>query len=152
MSTTWSMIQNGNAFNCYSKQLSKWKDNLFMQTSVGSSNHFCDTYRCTFVCIQFIRSSFLEICRGVWDLPHWVIYLLPPSTPMLWVHEVITAIFQTPWTPASLTHWGREKIDAILQTTFSNAFSRMKMYEFRLGFHWSLFLRVQLTIFQHWFR
>ena len=28
----------------------------------------------------------------------------------------------------------------------------MKMLEFRLRFHWSLFLRVQLTIFQHWFR
>ena len=26
------------------------------------------------------------------------------------------------------------------------------MCEFRLGFHWSLFLRVQLTIFHHWFR
>ena len=28
----------------------------------------------------------------------------------------------------------------------------MKMFEYRLKFHWSLFLRVQLTIFQHWFR
>ena len=28
----------------------------------------------------------------------------------------------------------------------------MKMLEFRLKFHWSLFLVVQLTIFQHWFR
>ena len=26
------------------------------------------------------------------------------------------------------------------------------MYEFRLKIHWTLFLRVQLTIFQHWFR
>ena len=26
------------------------------------------------------------------------------------------------------------------------------MFEFRLKFHWSLFLRFQLTIFQHWFR
>ena len=26
------------------------------------------------------------------------------------------------------------------------------MYTFRLRFHWSLFPRVQLTIFQHWFR
>ena len=26
------------------------------------------------------------------------------------------------------------------------------MFEFRLWFHYSLFLRVQLTIFQHWFR
>ena len=36
----------------------------------------------------------------------------------------------------------------IPQTTFSY----MKMFEFRLNFQWSLFLRVQLTIFQHWFR
>ena len=34
----------------------------------------------------------------------------------------------------------------------SNAFSWMKMCEFCLRFHWSLFLRVQLTIFHHWFR
>ena len=30
--------------------------------------------------------------------------------------------------------------------------SWMKMHEFRLRFHWSLFPRVQLTIFQHWLR
>ena len=53
---------------------------------------------------------------------------------------------------AQLTHWGRDKMAAIFQTTFSNAFSSMKMYTFRLRFHWSLFPRVQLTIFQHWFR
>ena len=38
--------------------------------------------------------------------------------------------------------WGRDEIEAILQTTFSNAFAWMKMYESRLRFHW----------FQHWFR
>ena len=52
----------------------------------------------------------------------------------------------------SLTHWGRDKMAAIFPTTFSNAFSWKKMFEFRLKFHWSLFPRVQLTIFQHWFR
>ena len=41
---------------------------------------------------------------------------------------------------------------AIFQTTYSNTFSWMKLYEFLLEFHWSLFLRVQSTIFQHWFR
>ena len=41
-----------------------------------------------------------------------------------------------------LTHWGRDKINAILQTTFSNAYSWMKMYEFWLKFQWSLFLKV----------
>ena len=29
-----------------------------------------------------------------------------------------------------LTHWGRDKIDSISQTTFSNAFSWIKMYHF----------------------
>ena len=51
-----------------------------------------------------------------------------------------------------LTHWGREKMAAVSQTTLSKAFSWMKILEFRFKFHWSLFLRVQLTIFQHWFR
>ena len=47
---------------------------------------------------------------------------------------------------SSLTHWGRDKMAAIFQTTFSNAFSWMKIFKFRLRFHWSLFPRVQLTI------
>ena len=41
---------------------------------------------------------------------------------------------------------------AIFQTIFVNGFSWMKIYQLRLRFHWSLFLRVVLTIFQHWFR
>ena len=52
----------------------------------------------------------------------------------------------------ALTQWGRDKMAAIFQTTFSNAFSWMKMYKFQLRFHWSMFPRVQLTMFQHWFR
>ena len=51
-----------------------------------------------------------------------------------------------------LKHWGLGKMAATLQTTFPNVFSWMKLHEFRLKFHWSLFLWVQLTIFQHWFR
>ena len=47
---------------------------------------------------------------------------------------------------------GWDTMAAINQKTFSNAISLMKMYDFLLRFHWSLFLRVQLTIFQHWFR
>ena len=45
-----------------------------------------------------------------------------------------------------LSHWGRDEMDAISQTTFSNAFSWMKAHEIRLRFHWSLFLRFELTI------
>ena len=49
------------------------------------------------------------------------------------------------------TYWGWDKIVAILQTTFSNTFL-IKVYEFRLKSHWIVYLRWQLTIFQHWFR
>ena len=59
---------------------------------------------------------------------------------------------QRGWLYSALTHWDRDQINAISQTTFWSAFSWMKMFEFRLKFHWSLFLRFQLTIFQHWFR
>ena len=50
---------------------------------------------------------------------------------------------------------------AIFQMTFSNAFPWIyiytsmqvgPIYQFCLRFRWNLFLRVQLTIFQHWFR
>ena len=51
-----------------------------------------------------------------------------------------------------LTHWGQDKMAAIFQKTFSNAFSWMKMYKFLLKFHWSVFPGVQLAIFHHWFR
>ena len=53
---------------------------------------------------------------------------------------------------SELTHRSRDQMAAISQATLSIVFSWMKMLEFRLNFHWNLFLRVQLTIFQHWFR
>ena len=64
---------------------------------------------------------------------------------------VITSLTYGTWW-SSLTHWRRGKMAAIFQTTFSNAFSWIKMSEFRLIFHWNLFPRVQLTISQRWFR
>ena len=51
-----------------------------------------------------------------------------------------------------LTLWGWNKLAAIWQTTFSNAFSWTKMCECWLKFCWILSLRVQFTICQHWFR
>ena len=51
-----------------------------------------------------------------------------------------------------LSHWCRDKMAVIFQTTSLNAFSWMKMYELRLRFHWSLFLSVELTLFHQWFR
>ena len=51
-----------------------------------------------------------------------------------------------------LTHLSLDKMNAISQTTYSNAFIWMKKHEYRVKFHRRLFLRVQLIILRHWFR
>ena len=43
-----------------------------------------------------------------------------------------------------LTDWGWDEIDNLFQTTFSDSFSWLKMYQFWLWFHWSLFLWFKL--------
>ena len=52
----------------------------------------------------------------------------------------------------TLTHWGRYRIAAISQTTFSNAYSWIKIDTFRLRFHWRLFICFELIVFQHFSR
>ena len=49
-------------------------------------------------------------------------------------------------------HWGLVKTAAIFQTTFSDAFSWMKTFEFQTTFYRTMFLRMLFTIWQHWFR
>ena len=71
-------------------------------------------------------------------------------------HTVLSSNGIIRWQCTSLsllwqTHWGRDKMAAIFQTIFSNAFSWIKIVEFQLELHWSLFLKFQLTINQ-WFR
>ena len=48
-----------------------------------------------------------------------------------------------------LTYWSRDKMAASLQMIFLNAYSWMEMYEFRMTFHWNLFLGSKLIICQH---
>ena len=50
-----------------------------------------------------------------------------------------------------LTHLILDKMAATSQTIFYIHLSERKIFVFLLIFHWSLFLRVQLTI-PHWFR
>ena len=90
------------------------------------------------------------INRSLVDSPHKG----PVKRKAVPCHDIIMGYRNraTRWYQARLTHWGRDKMDAISQTTFSSAFLWMKLLEFLLRFLWNLFLRVQLTIFQHWFR
>ena len=48
--------------------------------------------------------------------------------------------------PYCLTLLPLDKMAAILQTTFLNAFSWLKKFDFWLKFYWNLFLRVQMKI------
>ena len=76
-----------------------------------------------------------------------------PATHMKIFHQYVPLVWSSnelQW--LDLTQWGRDKMVAIFQMTYSNAFSWTKMCEFRLKFHWSLFPVVQLIASQHWFR
>ena len=105
---------------------------------------------CSFACPSFCDFC-LQSC--------WCIYMYTCILFYLYISWTANKIFTISLASCftfnmymSLTNWGWDKMAAIFQTTCSNTLSWMKMYEFRLKFHWSLFLRVQLTIFQYWFR
>ena len=81
------------------------------------------------------------ITHGHWD-NHTIFMMCLKQPSIIWMNE---------WHPSFNTLRPR-KMAAVLQTTFSNAFSWMKIFEFRLKFHWNWFLRVQLTTYHHWVR
>ena len=90
---------------------------------------------------KWVPSHYLNQC---WHIVH----LTPRNNFQLNIYQNSYIFIQE----MHLTHWDRDKMNAILQMTFPSAFSWMKMYYFRLRFHWNLFVGVQLTIFQYWFR
>ena len=54
--------------------------------------------------------------------------------------------------PDSLTYLPLNKMAAISRSISSDGFPWMKSFVFLSKFHWSLFLRVQLTVIQRWSR
>ena len=50
----------------------------------------------------------------------------------------------------TMTHLTLNKMSGISQTISLDAFSWMKNFVFWLKFHWNLFLKVQMTLIQHW--
>ena len=102
--------------------------------------HVCTI--CTGPALGGLRAWYWMVLKCVYSFLKKLTRVIGPSTVMAFsVHSQ----------QMNLTHWGWDKMAAILQIASSNAFSWMKMFEFWLKFHWSLFLRVQLTILQYWF-
>ena len=115
------------------------------------------------ICILFKVLSFYWRLFSLWQhvvCPHvdiWMLVLVYLSVAMSyypidpWLQLFPITMVQSS-SHRRLTHWGRGKMDAISQTTFSCAFSSMKIAVFLLNFQWNMFARVQLTIIQHWLR
>ena len=96
-----------------------------------------------------LTKTHLKMSSGIWRPFCFYLNELIVSSFLLGSRYQFIHIFQCNDFP--LTHWVRDKMVSIFHT-FSNVFSWMKMYTFRLILHWNLFLSVQLTILQHWLR
>ena len=46
--------------------------------------------------------------------------------------KIRTMMYEQVKTSLQITHWGRDEMDNISQTTFPNVFSSLKMFELRL--------------------
>ena len=79
------------------------------------------------------------------NLASWIIDMNNDGNPF--PRTILLTLINVPINTFRPRQHGRHFADDIW-----SAFSWMKMFEFRFKFHWILFPRIQLTIFQHWFR
>ena len=122
--------RNGNfEKNVNIMQLNTWR----VKMSETSANCLYDNQVLS-PCISSSAVSLMEILHWYYDMK----MIACRNTHHGWMHTQ-HAIAMISFL-SILTHWGRDKMDAVSQTTLSKAFSWMKMLEFRLRFHWSLFL------------
>ena len=99
-----------------------------------------------------VCKKWTNILRWVWGISgqadrqedRYIHLMFPPTS---W-----PAIYTYFSTNVLITHLPLGKMDIFLQTLFSDAISWMKSFVLWLKFYWSLFLKIQLTINQHWFR
>ena len=112
-------------------RLHKWYDGIDMIQHLKSSNNQREL-------IEWWSWDISMFCR----MQHF--RQVTKSQPML-----IVAYFKVPLYAARSSKQGHfnsyplDKMAALLQTIFSDAFSWMKIYVFWLEFHWNFFLRVQ---------
>ena len=121
---------------------------------------FYDVKRCHLVTIKFTQwpsGNDNNANNNEWYITHGLQYDIVVAGVLESCHNDTLQYLKSTWCfrsdRALLTHWGRDKMAANFLMTFSNAFSWMKICAFWLKYHWKmLFLRVQLTIIQYWFR
>ena len=102
------------------------------------------SYIYTFLCV-IIKQQLSTMLLPVYKVDTWLKRNIPYRGAL--VSHGTGALMHLPHHPNALTLCGRDKMGDISQTTFWNVFSSMGIFEFRLQFHWSLFLMVWLTEF-----
>ena len=81
---------------------------------------------------EVLPTELHSVCRSAWmwcENPY--VRCVSISTWYAPIHGIVSTILSK---ETRLTHWSRDKMASIFQTTFSNAFYWMKMYEFSLKF------------------
>ena len=103
------------------------------------------------ICKMATILSWPQCVKRLWLWTHRILCEMSPCTCQICLKGTIE--FELHVTQSVDIHLcPLDKMAAIEQTIFSDAFSWMESYVFWLKFHRSLFPRVQLTITQHWFR
>ena len=117
-----------------------------------------------FLSFPLINSSFHSFHRAHYDVIVMFLYLSFPGPfifqSVLFNRLTMRGMVHTFMSPEErhkpqpqLIQWLKEvRQDNISQTTFSRAFSWMKILVFWLKFQWNLFPKAQLMISQYWFR
>ena len=136
-----------------------WSANAYKYHSMG-----CVLVKYNFYSRKSIRSKICNTKRAVHErFTIKMFFRLDVMGKCIYAHDSHFIVFGRSWWPVSFTHicqayftallkqpimiwltyWGRDKKVAILQTTLSNTFFWMEIFQIRLRFHWNLFLMVQ---------
>ena len=141
------------AFRSSKHECLSWKHKIqYIVKSISEmSNYMPQTLLIQYCKNAFTDSRSFTVCFNTSDRFYIMMRMRCNNMPENGAPSQYKVFYQVWWFPL-LTHWGQDKMAAFFKTKFLNGFSWMKMYGFRLKFHWSLFLRVLLTIFHPWFR
>ena len=101
---------------------------------------------CGCFCVEILRVLTLEV---PWHFVRSLLVIENSQNLCLWA--VIWSYLISAWKWISTLRPRQYNCQFAISTP-STTFSWMKMLKFRLQFHRNLFLRVQITILQHWFR
>ena len=96
---------------------------------------------------KYQNSVLLYVCDSI---RRWSLHPLRkgPVTPKVFWCQQFNFVWWRTWRDMGL----RQNCRNFAADIFKCIFSCLKMYKLRLRFHWSLFLRLKLTLFQHWLR